>query len=220
MHDVYSFVTGPLAWVAFIIFIGGCLWRLISMIRLVNEKEKFIFTYMSWKYSLRSIFRGITPFATENWRRHPVLTIVTFAFHLCLIFAPIFALAHVILWSESWLGISYWTLPEGVVDVMTLIVIGACIFFLVRRLTLPEVQFVTSASDYVILAIVAAPFITGFIAYHQWFNYQVMLILHIIAGEILLIAIPLTRLSHMVLWPFTRAYMGSEFGGVRHARDW
>ena len=220
MHDVYSFVTGPLAWVAFIIFLGGCLWRLISMIRLVNEKEKFIFTYMSWKYSLRSIFHWIIPFATENWRRHPVLTVVTFAFHLCLIFAPIFLLAHVILWSESWLGISYWTLPDGVVDVMTLIVIGACIFFLVRRLTLPEVQFVTSASDYVILAIVAAPFITGFIAYHQWFNYQVMLILHIIAGEIMLIAIPFTRLSHMIFSPFTRAYMGSEFGGVRHARDW
>ncbi|MCP3952439.1 MAG: nitrate reductase, partial [Desulfobacterales bacterium] len=25
---------------------------------------------------------------------------------------------------------------------------------------------------------------------------------------------------HMLFAPFTRAYMGSEFGGVRHARDW
>jgi nitrate reductase gamma subunit len=91
---------------------------------------------------------------------------------------------------------------------------------LIRRLTLPEVQFVTSASDYVILAIVAAPFVTGFIAYHQWINYQLFLILHILAGEIMLIAIPFTRLSHMIFSPFTRAYMGSEFGGVRHARDW
>jgi nitrate reductase gamma subunit len=220
MHDVYSFVTGPVAWAAFIIFLGGCLWRLISMLRLVSEKEKFIYTYMSWKYSLRSIFHWIIPFATENWRRHPVLTIVTFAFHLCLLIAPIFLMAHVILWSESWLGLSYGSLPDGVVDVMTLIVIGCCIFFLIRRLKLPEVQFVTSASDYIILAIVAAPFVTGFIAYHQWFNYQVALILHIIAGEIMLAAIPFTRLSHMIFSPFTRAYMGSEFGGVRHARDW
>ncbi len=220
MHDVYSLVTGPLAWGAFIIFIGGCLWRLISMFRLVSEKEKFIFSYMSWKYSLRSIFHWIIPFATENWRRHPVLTIVTFAFHLCLFITPIFLLAHIILWSESWLGISYWSLPDGVVDIMTLVVIGSCIFFLIRRLTLPEVQFVTSASDYVILAIVAAPFVTGFIAYHQWFNYQLFLILHILAGEVMLVAIPFTRLSHMIFSPFTRAYMGSEFGGVRHARDW
>jgi len=220
MHDVYSLVTGPLAWGAFIIFIGGCLWRLISMFRLVSEKEKFIFSYMSWKYSLRSIFHWIIPFATENWRRHPVLTIVTFAFHLCLFITPIFLLAHVILWSESWLGIRLWSLPDGVVDMMTLVVIASCVFFLIRRLALAEVQFVTSASDYVILSIVAAPFVTGFIAYHQWFNYQLFLILHILTGEIMLIAIPFTRLSHMIFSPFTRAYMGSEFGGVRHARDW
>jgi nitrate reductase gamma subunit len=220
MHDVYFFVTGPLAWAAFIIFIGGSLYRLVNLLRLANQKEKFIFTYMSLKYSLRSILHWITPFATVNWRRHPVLTIVTFAFHVCLVVAPLFLLAHVILWSESWLGIRYASLPDGMVDIMTLIVIGSCIFFLVRRLTLPEVQFVTSASDYIILVIVAAPFVTGFIAYHQWFDYQLFLILHIVAGEIMLVAIPFTRLSHMLFSPLTRAYMGSEFGGVRHARDW
>ena len=41
------------------------------------------------------------------------------------------------------------------------------------------------------------------------------------AGEIYaLLAIPFTRLSHMLFSPFTRAYMGSEFGKVRMARDW
>ena len=47
-----------------------------------------------------------------------------------------------------------------------------------------------------------------------------MVILHVVAGEIMLAAIPFTRLSHVVFAVFTRAYMGSEFGGVRHARDW
>ena len=105
-------------------------------------------------------------------------------------------------------------------DVMTVVVIIGCIFFLVRRLTQPEVKFVTSASDFVILSIVAAPFITGFLAYHQWIDYPVMMVLHVVAGEVMLVAIPFTRLSHMLLSPFTRAYMGSEFGKVRHARDW
>jgi nitrate reductase gamma subunit len=94
------------------------------------------------------------------------------------------------------------------------------VFFLVRRLVKPEVQYVTSASDYIILAIVAAPFITGFLAYYQWFGYQIFMILHIISGEIMLVAIPFTRLSHMLFAPLTRAYMGSEFGAVRHAKDW
>jgi nitrate reductase gamma subunit len=219
MHNVYNFVSGPLAWVAFIIFIGGSLYRLIQMIILVHKKEKFIYTYMSWKYSLRSILHWSTPFATENMRRHPFLTIVTFAFHFCLLATPVFLLAHVILVDESW-NLSWWTLPDGAAEIMTLIVIAGCVFFLIRRLVRPEVQYVTSASDYLILAIVAAPFITGFLAYFQWFGYQILVILHIIAGEIMLVAIPFTRLSHMWFAPLTRAYMGSEFGGVRHARDW
>jgi nitrate reductase gamma subunit len=189
------------------------------MLYLVKKKEGYIFTYMSWKYSLRSIFHWIIPFATVNWKRHPALTIVTFAFHICLIITPIFLLSHAILWDESW-NISWWSLPDSLADFMTLVVIACCIYFLIRRLVSPEVQFVTYASDYVILAIVAAPFITGFMAYHQWFGYPYFLILHILCGEIMLVAIPFTRLSHMIFSPFTRSYMGSEFGKVRHSRDW
>ncbi len=156
MFDIYQFVSGPLAWVAFIIFLGGCLYRLVSLLVLVHRKEKFIYSYMSWKYSLRSILRWSTPFATENMRRHPVLTIVAFGFHICLILTPIFLLAHVTLVDQSW-NVSWWTLPNGAAENMTLIVIASCVFFLVRRLVNPEVQFVTSASDYIILGIVAAP---------------------------------------------------------------
>lgn len=219
MREIYTFVSGPLAWLAFILFFGGCLYRLVRLFMLVKEKEPFIFTYMSWKYSFRSIFHWIIPFGTVNWRRHPVLTVVTFLFHIGLVIAPIFLLAHVILLDEA-LSLSWWTLPDAWADVLTVVVIIGCVFFLVRRLTQPEVKFVTSASDFVILTIVAAPFITGFIAYHQWIDYPVMMVLHVVAGEVLLVAIPFTRLSHMLFSPFTRAYMGSEFGKVRHARDW
>ena len=219
MHSLYNFVSGPLVWLAFIIFIGGCLYRLITLMVLVHKKEKFIYSYMSWKYSLRSIVRWSTPFATENMRRHPAMTIVAYVFHICLILTPIFLLAHVTLVDESW-DLSWWTLPDTLAAIMTLLVIGACVFFLVRRLVNPEVQYVTSASDYILLTIVAAPFITGFLVYYQWFGYQTLLILHILSGEIMLVAIPFTRLSHMLFAPLTRAYMGSEFGGVRHAKDW
>jgi nitrate reductase gamma subunit len=219
MHSLYNFVSGPLVWLAFIIFIGGCLYRLITLIVLVHKKEKFIYSYMSWKYSLRSILRWSTPFATENMRRHPAMTIVAYVFHICLILTPIFLLAHVTLVDESW-NLSWWTLPDTLAAIMTLMVIAACVFFLVRRLVNPEVQYVTSASDYILLTIVAAPFITGFLVYYQWFGYQTLLILHILSGEIMLVAIPFTRLSHMLFAPLTRAYMGSEFGGVRHAKDW
>jgi nitrate reductase gamma subunit len=219
MHGIYQFVAGPLAWLAFIIFFGGSLWRLIQLLSMVNKKEKFIFSYMSLKYSLRSIIHWLTPFGTTNWRRHQWLTIVTFAFHICLILTPVFLLSHVVLWDESW-NLSWWTLPDGLADIMTLIVMAGSVFFLIRRQVRPEVKYLTSASDYITLIIVTAPFLTGFLAYHQWFGYPFISIAHMVCGEIMLAAIPFTRLSHMIFSLFTRAYMGSEFGNIRHARDW
>lgn len=219
MHDIHQFVSGPVAWLAFTVFVVGSLYRLFHMVVLVHRKEKFIFSYMSWKYSLRSIFHWIIPFASMNMKLHPVMTLVTFTFHICLVMTPVFLLSHAVLWDESW-NIQLWSLPDQVSDIMTLAVIGCCMFFAVRRFKLPEVRYLTSTSDYVLLGMVAAPFVTGFIAYHQWIDYPFFMVLHILSGEILLMAIPFTRLSHMLFSPFTRAYMGSEFGNVRHARDW
>jgi nitrate reductase gamma subunit len=85
---------------------------------------------------------------------------------------------------------------------------------------IPEVKYLTKISDFLFILIVALPFITGFIAYHQLFLYKYMVIAHVISGELMIILIPFTRFFHMFLAPITRAYTGSEFGGVRHAKDW
>jgi nitrate reductase gamma subunit len=219
MDELYRWATGPLVWLAFIVFIGGSLFRLIRLLLLVHRKEKFIYSYMSLKFSLRSILHWLTPFGTANWRLHPWLTIVTFSFHICLVLTPIFLLAHIVLWEEAW-NLSWWALPDGLAIVMTLVVIGGCLFFFIRRRVTPEVAYVTAASDYVILLLTAAPFVTGLIAYFQWFDVRFFTLLHVLAGEAMLVAVPFTRISHMLFAPLTRAYMGSEFGGIRHAKDW
>ena len=219
MNAVYQFVVGPLAWVAWTIFLGGSLLRLGLMYRSVKTKDPVVFEYMSLKYGMRSILHWITPFGTVNWRKNPVMTVVTFAFHILLFLAPIFLLGHVVLWDQAF-GISLPALPEAIADLMAVGVIAACCFFAGRRIMLPEVSFVTSLMDWVVLVIVALPFVTGVLAYHQILNYDLMIILHIIAGELMLAAIPFTRLSHMLFGFFSRAYIGSEFGAVRHAKDW
>ncbi len=215
---MYELVRGPLAWAAFIIFIAGSLYRILYMLA-GSKKEKVVFPHMSLKHSLASLVHWVIPFNNQYMKQRPVFTAVSFAFHICLIVTPIFLLAHIILWDESW-NISWWSLSETITDYMTIIVIAGCIFFLYRRLTDPVVKNVTDGSDYLLLAITALPFITGFIAYHQWFDYKTMLIIHILAGEIMLIAIPFTRLSHMLFFVFTRSYFGSEQGHVKHSKDW
>ncbi|MFC1679079.1 TmcC family electron transfer complex membrane anchor subunit [Elusimicrobiota bacterium] len=215
---MHEFVTGPLLWISFSIFFGGSLYRLIEMLRLAR-KERVILPFMTWRHSLRSIGHWIVPFAGRNMRLRPAMTVLTFAFHISLLLAPIFLVAHNAVLSEAW-GVSLWTIPEILADVMTLIVIAGCLLFLLRRALSPEVLYVSTASDFLLLAVVAMPFITGFIAHHQFFTYRPALTLHILAGEIMLIAIPFTRLSHMLYFFFTRAYMGCEFGAVRNSRDW
>lgn len=219
MHDIYTLVTGPLAWLSFAIFIGGSLFRFVSLFRLAQKKDRAVFEYMSLRFALRSIGRWLTPFATHNMRINPAMTVVTFAFHICLFLAPLFVFAHVIMIYESF-GISYPTLPNGVVDIFSIIVVLSCVFFAARRMMLPEVKYLTTWVDIALLVVVAAPFFTGVLAFHQLAGLQTMTIIHIVSGELMLVLIPFTKLFHMFLFPFIRGYMGSEFGNVRMAKDW
>ncbi len=219
MNTIYNIVVGPLAWLAGFIFVAGSIYRLVSMYRLAKKKDPLLLEYMDLKFGLRSILHWVVPFIPVNSRRHPVMTVVTFIFHFSLFFVPFFLLAHVVM-LDTYHGISYWSPPEGLSDALTVFVILSCIFFGVRRIVRPEVRYVTSTADWVVLILVFLPFFTGFLSYHQIGPYQAMLILHIFSGEVMLAAIPFTRLSHMIFAPITRAYIGSEFGAIRHARDW
>jgi nitrate reductase gamma subunit len=215
---MYELVRGPLVWIAFIGFFGGLLYRLVTMAMLA-KKDKVVYPTMSLKYGARSLAHWLLPFASRNTRIHPVYTLVSYAFHVCLLITPLFLMGHAVLWQESW-GVRWWSLPENVADIMTLVVIFACLIFILRRLAQPEVRNVSSLSDYVLALIVMAPFVTGFVAHQQWLPYKPMLIAHIISGALCLLLIPWTRLVHMLWFVFTRAYMGAEFGAVRHSRDW
>jgi nitrate reductase gamma subunit len=219
MHDIYAFVSGPLVWVSFALFFGGLLYKFLSLALLARKKDPMVYEYMSLRYGLRSIIRWNIPYATRNMRLHPVTTFVWFTFHFCLLVAPIFLSAHLILFEEAF-GIRIPALPDGIADGMTMVVIASLLYFGGRRILIPEVRYVTFAKEYLVLLMVLAPFLTGFLAYHQVGPYDFMLILHILTGEILLVALPFTWLSHMLTGFLIRAYMGSEFGSVRHARDW
>lgn len=215
---LYNILRFYLIWIAFAVFIGGSIYKIRELIQLA-KKEKVVLPYINWEGTKRSLLHWLIPFGSRNWRLRPIITIMTFLFHICLVFTPIFLLSHNILWYESW-GITWWTLSESLADIMTIIVIFACLFFLGRRLFAPEVRFVTFADDYLILAITFLPFLTGFLAYHQWvLPHKAMLNLHILFGEIMLIAIPFTRLGHMFYFFLTRSYMGSD-QRFRHSIDW
>jgi nitrate reductase gamma subunit len=216
--DVYELVRGPFAWIALATFALGSLYRVIFLI--VTGKRESTPNYSKGaKDAARSILHGLLPFGSTTMRKQPLFTIVTFLFHLCVVSLPIFLLAHIVLWYESW-GILWWSLPDMLADAMTLWVMLACLYFIVRRLFVPEVKQVSRPGDFVLLITILLIFLSGFLAYHQWGPYRPILILHVISSEILLMALPFSRLGHMLFFYFSRAYMGAEYGKILKARNW
>jgi len=172
---MYDFSRGPLVWIAFIIFFGGSIYRIVSTI-VTAKKDKVVLPYMRWKYGLRSLLHWSVPFASRNMRMRPAFVILSFLFHICLLLTPIFTVGHVLLWEQSW-GVKWWTLPDSLSKVMTVIVILGGIAFVMRRIGNPTVRLVSSTGDFVLVALVLAPFVTGLMAYYQVFEYAVVIII-------------------------------------------
>ena len=218
-NSIYAFLTGPALWFTFVFFIGGLLIRLAFLFRLSRKKDRVFYNHANLDWGLRSIIHWIFPFASASMRQQPIFSLVAFIFHLTLIAVPLFLSAHIVLWEEAF-GVTLWSIPDGLSDGLTLIFIAAALFLIVRRRIRPEVRILTSAWDYALLVLTMLPFITGFLAYHQWGPYEAMMLLHIVFSQILLILVPITKLAHMILFFFTRAFIGFEMGGRRGARSW
>ncbi len=208
----------PFVWLAFLVLLGGTAYKIVTM-GMLAHKEKTVFPTMDAKHGARSVMHWLLPFGARNMRLRPVFTVVSFAFHACLLLTPLFVMGHAVLWQQSW-GVSWWSLPPLAVDLMSLVVVAGGLFFLLRRISAPQVRYVTTWTDYAIVLLVISPFLTGFVAHQGWLPPALATALHIGSGVAWLIAIPFTRLAHMFWFVFSRAYMGSEFGAVRNARDW
>jgi len=215
---MYEFVTGPLAYIAFAVFFIGLTWRFIWYVRGLNWQMDRVAYTQNVSYgargALRSILSWLMPFGTHSWRYYKGFTVLVFVFHIGLLITPIFLQGHNLLLKERW-GFSLPVLPEALADGLTIAMLVAALFILLRRVALPEVRILTKPYDLLLLLIAVAPFFTGFMAYHQAGDYKFWLILHILCGEIMLVAIPLTKLSHFLLFFLSRAQLGMDFGVKR-----
>lgn len=212
---MYQFVTGPLAWLAFSIFFVGIIVRTVWYFKGLNwQMDRVAYKpHMRFgiKGALRSIGFWLVPYGTHSWRQNPFFTLLVFVLHIGLLLTPIFLMGHNVMLEENF-GISLPTISESTADILTVLVIIAVILLALRRIALPEVRIITDFKDYAVLLIAVAPFVTGLLAHYQVANYDFWLIAHILAGEVFLIAIPLTKLSHFILFFLSRMQLGMDYG--------
>ena len=153
---MYDFVTGPLVWLSFAVFFVGLILRAVLYIRGLDWKLDRVTYSVNTSFGVRGAVRSIVfwlfPFGTRSWRNNPWFTLWVFMMHIGLLLTPVFLLGHSVLMRER-LGFSLWSLPEGTADALTILVIVSVIFLALRRIALPEVRLISSAYDYLLLAI-------------------------------------------------------------------
>ncbi len=159
---MYSFLTGPMLWITFLIFIFGTIIRLTYLAGLSKSRDSVFYNHVDMKWGLKSIFYWLIPWGSVSMRAQPMFTLMFFLFHIPLLLIPLFLSGHNILWDESF-GISLPSIPDNLADILTIIFLVAGIFLLLRRLIRPEVRILTSVKDYVLLILTILPFLTGFL---------------------------------------------------------
>jgi nitrate reductase gamma subunit len=229
--DLYNLVRGPAFILTFVVFALGIVYRVVQFTRMTRKAAQTIAPVPAPAAGLAPILTEGRPLLSRAWlhlrfwergtifHTHPVMSRVSVVFHVLLFLSPLLLPAHNILAYQA-LGVSIFTLPETVVDWLTVAVIAACVFFLVRRIAVRRVRVLTRGVDLAILALVALPFISAWLAYHQLFTYRTVLLIHMIIGEIVIMAVPFTKLGHMPFLLFSRFFVGGEYAWKPANRRW
>ena len=223
---MYEFIRGPMIWISFLIFILGLVYQAFRFFNITRAKELIFIPPPAApdKPAQKEFSRRVAEWFTYLKRRtiwgvHPFITAFTSIFHISLFIVPLSLLGHNILLEEAW-GVSLWSFSERASDVLTLVPLALGAFFLLRRIFVRQVRAITTAYDYLFLVITLAPFATGYLAYHQWFDYGTVIFLHILAAEIMFITIPFTKLGHMLFFFLYRFFIASEYSFGRGSRQW
>lgn len=221
----YDLARGPLVWISFTILILGCTYRTRLFLSLTRAKRDNFFSLVQKKKNAKALSeknffqRVIGPLKFTIHGLHPMVVSVSIVFHLILFLTPIFLLAHNVLLDEA-MGFRLVSFSEKTTDYMTVVFFACALFFLFRRIFSARVRAITSFSDYMMLGIATIPFVTGFCAYHQIFDYKLIVTLHMLSGELMLVAATFTKIFHMVFFFFGRFILVNEHTLGKGSRRW
>ena len=214
---ILAFVRGPLFEAALLFFIAGMAYRLVKVIFLGWKADKVPAAGSKIGGVAESFLKGIliwpfVPWVKNTFKRNPVIYLAGGLFHLGLFVILILGTAHMLVW-KSLLGFGWFTLPLPIVDWMAAVTILAMIILFINRLINPVLKLISGTAEWLNLLFVFLPMVTGYImTHHLWFPYEVLYSLHMIAVDVLLIWIPLSRISHFMFYFFSKAIHGADFG--------
>ena len=206
MEQWITFAKGPLFAFCFLVMILGLTRVLaIQVYSLAKSKgsrlrnapwQRIIIETAAWAAPMRHLVQGTR-----------VFSVVSYFSHVGIILVPAFLADHVVLW-EEFLNVRLPKIGYGVAEFLTLLTIAGLLCLLGFRIFSPRLRSVSGRSDYLLLILVLLPFVTGYLAMHPRYNplpWDVMMLSHLLSGELLLVLVPFTKLAHVVMFFFDRA---------------
>lgn len=210
-QELLSWVRGTGLQLATALFVLGMVYRLLHLYMLGRKKNLAAPRGTEWGPGLRAMWRRsfVLP---ELSARGKFTVVVGYTFHIGLFITVLFLSQHIEMF-RSVLGFGWKAMPRGVIDLAAVLTIGAMIALLVHRYMDPVKRMLSGFEDYLTWLLTFLPLITGFMLLRNigW-DYTHMLTLHLISVELLLVAIPFTKLTHMITTFSARWYNGAVAG--------
>ena len=205
MEAWLHWARGPLFWAA-LTFMAVGLARLVALTvweigRVVSRAgDKNIPSRQLLVATLKWLFP--TARLKDRW----LFSLTTLVFHISIILVPIFLAGHIVLWQRG-TGLWWPAMPNGLATLLTVAAVVAALALVVERITSRDSRILSRFRDYALPLVIAVPFASGFLVMHPGFSpfpYEGTLLAHVVSANVLLVLIPLTKLSHMVLLPATQ----------------
>jgi nitrate reductase gamma subunit len=201
-----QFGRGPLFRFAFVLMVLGLLRLLV--LTLIGVWEVWRTTpdiRMPWRDVARNTLGWLIP-AGRLWRRRPLYSTVSFAFHIGLLLVPLTLAAHVRLWKGA-LGFAWPPIPYSLANWLTLAVIVTGLTLTLARALDAGSRSLSRAQDFAWPLLLVVPFLSGYLCSNAALSpqaYRGFLLLHIYSADLILLLIPFTKIAHCVLAPFSQ----------------
>lgn len=209
--QLLTWVRGTGLNIAIGLFLLGMLWRLIEIYTLGRKQDLAPARNAPGASGWHTIARRSMP-PHGMLKRSPISYVGGYIFHVGLFIAVFFFAPHIKL-VESLLGLSWPGLPSQVIDAVTVVTLATMLLVLFDRINNPVKRFLSTFGDYFAWALTFLPLLTGFLAVkHLVLPYTTMLAIHILSVELLLVALPFTKLIHVFTLFASRWYNGDISG--------
>jgi len=210
--ELLNWARGPGLAYATVLMVFGLTIRVIEILSLGRPKELAEVRDSGTRDGWLLILKRSLP-EPHHWK----FITASYIFHIGLLVVIFFFIPHTQLFRDVF-GMFWGGWPNYIIDFVTVLSIAALLYTLVARITDPTRRILTRNSDYISWLVTFLPFLTGYMAFHRLgLDYTLMLALHILSVELLMISLPLSKLTHAVTFTMARWYTGSNNGrrGIR-----